>query len=227
VALAALLVAGIFSVLGLGNLGLGSVGFDRLGLGDAKAVSAPLLVSDPPATARPARTFTTADFNLDWDPTLLAYGPTIVAGVNRVSHDNPDCLSPDPSSVGVSRRRSVPGNPVFFVTCSDPQGHFFNARFTASDVAGGRLLAPPPVLQRPQAIAACRDAARARSGNPSTFNFSVLRAEFEGSPADGRAAVSSRFAAANRFGVTVDYSVQCYFDGQDLTGIDVSGGPFE
>lgn len=221
-ATAALLLAGISSVLGFAGLA-----FDSLSVGGARTVSAPLLVADSAPMTRQARTFTTADFNLDWDPTLKAYGPTIIAGVNRISHDNPDCLSLDPLTVAVSRKRSQPDNPAFFVTCSDPRGHFFNARFTASGVAEGRLPEPPALISRNAAVAACRDGARARSANPLTFDFSYLRAEFDGSPADGRAVISSRFTAANRFGVTVDYSVQCYFDGRKLTAIDVSDGPFD
>lgn len=79
-----------------------------------------------------AHRFEEKDFNWD-DPLLNHYKRIVVAGVNKMARERPDCATLDPKSVQYDG--GTPDDPGFVVTCGDSE-HVSHAHFTKTDVTG-------------------------------------------------------------------------------------------
>ncbi|HEY0963351.1 MAG TPA: hypothetical protein VGE69_13450 [Pseudomonadales bacterium] len=95
----------------------------------ATSLAAVLLV---PAVACAAERFDEKDFNWD-DPLLNHYKRIVVAGVNKMAREKPDCAMLDPKSV--QYEGGTPDDPGFIVTCGDSD-HVTHAHFTKTDITG-------------------------------------------------------------------------------------------
>lgn len=93
------------------------------------ALAAALLT---PAFVFAADRFDEQDFNWD-DPLLSHYKRIVVAGVNKLAREKPDCATIDPKSV--QYEGGTPDDPGFVVTCGDSE-HVTHAHFTKTDVTG-------------------------------------------------------------------------------------------
>ena len=85
-----------------------------------------------PAFAFAAAPYEEKDFNWD-DPLLNHYKRIVVAGVNKMAREKPDCATLDPKSV--QYEGGTPDDPGFVVTCGDGD-HVSHAHFTKTDVTG-------------------------------------------------------------------------------------------
>lgn len=81
------------------------------------------------------RRFVAKDFI--WDEATAPYKELIVSGVNKVHAENSRCDVIDPTSAYMSKSKSKPGNPVFFVTCGRGSG-VFNVFFSKEEVQSGK-----------------------------------------------------------------------------------------
>jgi hypothetical protein len=84
-----------------------------------------------PAFSLAADRFDEKDFN--WDPWLEHYKRIVIAGVNKVARENPNCATLDPTSI--ERYGGTPDDPEFVVTCGEPD-HITHAYFSKTDVTG-------------------------------------------------------------------------------------------
>jgi hypothetical protein len=84
-----------------------------------------------PALSLAADRFDEKDFN--WDPWLEHYKQVVIAGVNKIARENPNCATLDPHSI--SHYGGTPDDPEFEVTCGEGD-HVVHARFSKTDVTG-------------------------------------------------------------------------------------------
>lgn len=84
-----------------------------------------------PSLGFAAETFEEKDFQ--WDPLLTHYKRIVIAGVNRLARENPDCATLDPGTL--QYEGGTPDDPSFVVTCGEP-GHTIHAHFSKTDVTG-------------------------------------------------------------------------------------------
>ncbi len=89
-----------------------------------------------PAVFAPTLSFGAEQFDetdFKWDPFLDHYKRIIIAGVNRIARENPNCEKLDPKSL--EHWGGTPDDPEFVVTCGEP-GHTTHAYFTKTFVTG-------------------------------------------------------------------------------------------
>lgn len=145
--------------------------------------------------------------------------------LNRLAVGHPACRQRvDPMTAGKSSAQGSAVNPSFFVQCGDSQVPEV-VRFTLADTKGGLTPAAATVVTERAAKKACEGAAKERSLNPSSVDFSrVLDANFVTRP-NGSSALTSTFTAINGFGVESRFFIRCLFDGEKLA--DASVKPFD
>jgi hypothetical protein len=85
-----------------------------------------------PALGLAADAYEEKDFKWD-DPFLNLYRQVIVAGVNKVAREVPNCATLDPASV--QYEGGTPDDPGFVVTCGEA-GHISHAHFTKAEITG-------------------------------------------------------------------------------------------
>jgi len=71
--------------------------------------------------------------DFDWDPLLNHYKRVVIAGVNKMARERPDCEILDPKTV--RKYGGTPDDPEFEVTCGEA-GNQTVARFSKTDVTG-------------------------------------------------------------------------------------------
>jgi hypothetical protein len=97
--------------------------------------------------------YTEADFS--FDAQTRPHRAMIVRAVNKIRQEDPRCKDHlSPGSVSLSRDRSKPREPVFFVTCGKGTGTV-NVYFSQSDLAEGKTFAPPAHIDRSRAVDLC------------------------------------------------------------------------
>jgi hypothetical protein len=86
------------------------------------------------ATHAAAATYEEKDFPFQIDPFLDHYKVIIIAGVNMVAREKPECATVDTKSV--TNYGGTPDDPEFVVTCTDAAGKVTQAHFSKTDVTG-------------------------------------------------------------------------------------------
>lgn len=84
-----------------------------------------------PTVSIAADRFEEKDFTLD--PFLDHYKRVVIAGVNKLARERPECATLDPKSL--QAYGGTPDDPEFVVTCGEP-GHEIHPHFTKTDVTG-------------------------------------------------------------------------------------------
>lgn len=159
--------------------------------------------------AKGLEVFTEVDFV--WDKTTTLYKKVIVAGVNKVRRENSRCKDIDTATASISRDKSRPGNPTFFVTCGKGV-NVFNAYFSKADVEKDVTLGAAPHIDRAGALQLCENHAKAKATNPDTVDFSrFLHAAVREHP-NGRTTVLSKFSAKNAMNMEFTYDIRCLLD---------------
>lgn len=156
------------------------------------------------------RRFVEDDFY--WDEDTSKFKEPIITVVNRIARENKSCGVIDPSSVAKSSSRSKPGDPVFFVTCGEGSD-VFNVWFRPGDASREEAFAATVPLGRAEAAAACERAAKQAAAHPSTVDFSRFLDLAYIPYASGRARIVSSFTAQNSFGLELEYTIDCLFEG--------------
>ena len=163
--------------------------------------------------------FTEADFV--WDKKITPYKSIIVAGVNKVHRDNPQCKTIDPATAYISSDKGSSSDPVFFVTCGTGAGTF-NAYFSRSEVEKGSELGEAKHLERSRAINLCESYAKSKTKLPSTFTFSRVIALTVKEHPNGRTTVTSSFAAKNSLNLELKHNIRCLLDATGLLEANIS-----
>lgn len=84
-----------------------------------------------PALSQAADKFEEKDFR--WDPFLEHYKLVVIAGVNKMARENPNCAVIDPASV--QPYGGTPDDPEFQVTCGEGD-HVTHPHFSKTDITG-------------------------------------------------------------------------------------------
>lgn len=157
--------------------------------------------------------FTERDFY--WDSVTTPHKETIIAGVNKIFHENSRCTTIDASSAYVSSDRGTAVEPVFFVTCEN-EGNAFNVFFSKSDIGNEITLPAIRHIERSTAIDRCEEYAISVAANPSTVEFSKLMSLNVVEHPNGRTSVTSAFTARSGFDVEEKFDISCMLDGAGL-----------
>lgn len=152
--------------------------------------------------------------SFQWTPKTKRHASVIVAGVNQIRRQNPNCAQIDTGSVDISASKGTPDNPVFYVTCRNGDKPF-NVFFSKSQVEGGKDFSGRHI-SHPTALNACEAYAKSHAMNPSTVEFSRVYALKIIDFPNGRTKVQSTFTAANKLGATSKYWIDCTFDSNGL-----------
>lgn len=169
------------------------------------------------------RTYEVADFV--WDTETSKHKNTIVEGVNQVHRKNPLCKELSTSNIGISRSKSEPGNPVFYVSCGAGNA-LTNVYFSRSDVLTEFSDTPQGTpfvdktaeyMPRNQAVNECAQAARSKIERRETFKFSTASEDLKVVTAPGgETRVSSLFMAKGKGGEDFVYEIQCAFNKTEI-----------
>ncbi len=157
---------------------------------------------------------------------MTKYKTDVVQMLNKLSVEHPACKQRIAAiSAGISKSRSTPETPSFFVQCGDNEVPEV-VRFTLDDIRLGNTPAAAKAIEQGKGLLICKKEAKRRASNPSSVDFSMFFNVGYNPKPNGNAIVSSAFTAQNDFGVEQKYRIFCFFDGQKkLT--DVSIKPFE
>ncbi|MES2624644.1 MAG: hypothetical protein V4628_05170 [Pseudomonadota bacterium] len=90
-------------------------------------------------TSFAAGPFEEKDFT--WDASTTLHKALIIAGVNKIAHDDPRCATIDPASARVDYNHGNPDNPAFAVNCG-ASDHPVTVFFTKIDVEAAAAAAP-------------------------------------------------------------------------------------
>lgn len=141
------------------------------------------------------------------------YKEIIIAGVNKVYKEHPQCTTIDPGSATISSSKGSKENPVFFVTCGSGQ-NAFNVWFSKSDVIQNLPVTIIKHINRDVAADNCKKALLAKVFHPSTASFD-LRPEIREVP-NGNTIVTHTFQAKNSFGLELKYQGRCLLSNEGL-----------
>lgn len=147
---------------------------------------------------------------------------TDVAGMlNRLSASHPACKQRlDPMTAAKSTSRGTTSNPSFFVQCGDTQVPEV-VRFTLEEARSGAAPSASKPIPQMAAMKACRNAAKERSLNPESLDFStILDAGYDAKP-NGNVVYSSTFTVLSGLGTELRYLIWCRFEGDSLTDVSI------
>lgn len=149
------------------------------------------------------------------------YRADVLGMLNRLSVSHPACKQRlDPMTAAKSTSRGTASNPSFFVQCGDTQVPEV-VRFTLEEARSGVAPAVSKPIPQMAAMKACRSAAKERSLNPGSLDFStILHAGYEAKP-NGNVVYSSSFTVLNGLGVEQRFFIWCRFEGESLTDVSI------
>jgi hypothetical protein len=177
----------------------------------------------PPAEGAPSRAGTPnqiAAEDIYWDDDTRPFQTELLIAANRIQAENAECGKVE--DIVKSDSRSKKDDPAFFVACSGTKGIPFNIWFRPKDAeAAGSFAAVRPIGQG-SALVACEKAAHNAANNPHSVDFSIFFDVSYREYPNGRAILSSTFTAKNAFNAEFKYAISCYFDGMELSEVEVS-----
>ena len=175
----------------------------------------------PTSALRPAKTdakgrriYTSADF--EWPAGTGSDRARVVKVVNRIMAERSTCEAIDPASLA---KVSDGPNSMFMVGCVGEE--YQTVQFSPADADNGRDFAVYAPIDKGVAFGICKDAARARTNHPSTFEMSAWDVDFR-DDGDGRTQIISSFSARNAFNLELTFDVVCDFTGETLTDVRIS-----
>jgi len=121
-----------------------------------------------------------------------------------------------PNTAGMSKDKSKPGNPSFFVHCGDENVPEV-VRFDLADIRANKIPATKIAIDRSAAIKICINEARSKATIPSSVDWSGLSGVNFDPKLNGNAVMGIDFTAENAIGGEQKFKIFCFFDGQELT----------
>jgi hypothetical protein len=168
------------------------------------------------------RDFQANDF-LFYDAFGQKWAKIIIKGVNKVAHENSECVKISPASADFSGEDQEPkANPTFSVACENAAGTEFRVEFKAQDVLKGNNIRKVLPISESDALTSCKDTILARSVHPSTVRFSWLEEKLFWTVPGSHARLEIRFSASNSLNLTLDYEAACIFVGQAMDSIVIN-----
>jgi hypothetical protein len=165
-------------------------------------------------TANGRRVFTSADF--EWPAGMGSDRARVVKVINRIMAERSTCEAIDRASLA---KVSDGPNSMFMVGCVGEE--YQTVQFSTADADNGRDFAVYAPIDKGVAFGVCKDAARARTNHPSTFEMSAWDVDFR-DDGDGRTQIISSFSARNAFNLELTFDVVCDFTGETLTDVRIS-----
>jgi hypothetical protein len=167
------------------------------------------------------RQFVVGDFI--WDGVTAPYKELIMSGVNKVHAENSRCDVIDPTSAYLSKSKSKPGNPVFFVTCGRGSG-VFNVFFSKEEVESSKAFQAAVHIDKVKAANLCEGYAKGAANHPSTVSFSRVLDFILTEHPNGRTRIDTTFKAKNSFGLEEKFAISCLLSSGGLIEANVFGG---
>lgn len=153
---------------------------------------------------------------------MKKYKRDVTLMLNKLAAEYPNCKNRiDPATAGISKDKSTPDNPAFFVHCGDRKVPEV-VRFTLEDIKSQNIPKAATVMNQSTAHNICRNEAKRRSLVPNSVSFSdFLNPTFNKYP-NGNSIFSSTFTAENALGKKSKFRIFCFFDGKpSLTDVSV------
>jgi len=147
------------------------------------------------------------------------YRKDVAHMLNQLAVNHPTCKkSMSPYSAGVSKDKSKPGNPAFFVQCGE--GAFPEVvRFDLNDIKANRVPSAKVVMEREKGLKICTEEAKSRATIPSSVDASWFWDVSYSPKENGNAVIGTSFKASNAIGTEEKFQIYCFFEGQELTSV--------
>lgn len=168
-----------------------------------------------PVTAQGRRIYKAADF--DWPAGSKSTREALVAVMNRIMTDNPECDAMDTDNLVANRSG---GTVAYSVPCWSA-GDLRSFDFTAADAKSGRSFAPVEPIKKLDAISACKEGVLRKAVHPSTVEFPTFDYDFRDG-GNGKTQVLMSATAKNGFNLDLRFDVQCDFTGANLDSVSMS-----
>ena len=153
---------------------------------------------------------------------MVKYKREVVVMLNRLSKNHPSCIKHiSPETAGISKERSKPNNPSFFVQCGDKQVPEV-VRFSLRDIRHNNIPKAAKNISKTKGTNICSKEAKKKALIPLSVNFSTfLNVGYDPKP-NGNTVISSTFTASNAYGVKQKFRIFCFFNGkQELADVTV------
>lgn len=148
------------------------------------------------------------------DPQAKKHKTEIVDMLNKLAQSHERCKQYiGLSSFGLSKSRSTPKNPDFFIQCGEGAPEVVH--FTLEDMKNNRAPGMTVAATQTEAVEACRASVRSKASNPGSIDFTVLGANYIDSH-NGNASLTTTFTAQSKLGVQEKFKVTCIFNGKNL-----------
>lgn len=174
----------------------------------------------PTAKLRPVSTdkngrriYEAADF--EWPEGSAPYRKAIITVANRIMAQNSKCDAINGQSVLLDKDRA---GALIKLACFGADEQV--VEFRPDDATNNRSFAPIDPIDETTARTACEDAAKQRTAHPSTVDISTFDGEFH-SYAGGITSYRTTFTAKNSFNLELKYTIQCGFEGNKFTAVDI------
>jgi len=141
----------------------------------------------------------------------------LVKVMNRIMDERRECEALDTGSLVSSK---VGGRQEFSVPCFAGK-EMLSFDFRSVDAMNGRSFARIEPLDKFAAIDACKSVVLGNATHPSTVEFPTFDYDFR-SGEEGRTQVLMSANAKNAFGLTLEFDVQCDFNGRMLDDFAMS-----
>lgn len=152
---------------------------------------------------------------------IAPYIDDVVIMLNRLKQTNTRCQQRlEPISAGISKSRSTPGYPSFFVQCG-PINDIEVVRFTLDDIKTNRVITASKHLDKKNAMQACRNRIENAMNTYSSASIPFFGVKDYSQFAGGNVVVTYDFEATNGFGKSTAMQIKCYFNGAKLESSEI------
>lgn len=149
-----------------------------------------------------------------YPPEAKSHKKDIVAMLNNLAKTHERCKQHiELSMVGLSKSKSTPKNPDFFVQCGGDAPEVVH--FTLEDMKNNRVPGMQVAATQVEAVQACRDSVKTKASHPDSVDFAVFGANYIDSN-NGNASLTTTFSSKNGVGIQEEFKVICIFNGKNL-----------
>jgi hypothetical protein len=149
------------------------------------------------------------------------YKKEVAHMLNELAAHHPACRKYlSPYTAGISKDKSTPGNPSFFVQCGNPDVPEV-VRFDLKDINANRIPSAKMAMERNQGLKICTDEAKSRATIPSSVDAAWFFDVSYSAKPNGNAVIGTSFKASNALGVEQKFQIYCFFEGQELASVSV------
>ena len=149
------------------------------------------------------------------------YIDDVVIMLNSLKQTNARCKQKlDPINAGISKSRSTPGKPSFFVQCGQ-SNDIEVVRFTLDDIKTSQAITASKHIDKKSAMAACRNRIKNAMNTYSHASIPVFGVKDYSQLSGVNVVVTYDFEATNAVGNSTKHRIKCYFNGAKLESSEI------